>query len=114
MIEGFRGNNKLNLQKNDVGVGYRFSFSISSSITANDGTLPYGTTISSAVVQCVSSLDDGTPISGIVSSTTSGDDYVSVILTHGGKPTGLYYLLFIITLSDLSTMSIDFGRLIIE
>ena len=114
MIEGFQGNNKLNLQKNDVNVGYRFSFSISSSATSNDGTLPYETTISSAVVQCFSSEDEDTPISGIVSNTTSGDDYVNITMTHGGKPAGLYYLVFIITLSDSSIMSIDFGRLIIE
>jgi len=114
MVEGFKNEDVLNLQKNDVNVGYRFSFSIASSIESGDGTIPYGTTISSADVECVNSADEDTPILGIITSISNSTTYVDITLTHGGQTAGSYYLIFILTLSDSSVISVDFGRLTIE
>jgi uncharacterized surface anchored protein len=92
---------------------YSFNFPIASSATANDGLLPYGTTIQSVSVNAYqgnvnrkSTLGDETEISGLVDAdytpTISGDDTVLVKFAHPGASykTQKATLIFELTLSN--------------
>ena len=90
---------------------YTFGFSVSSSATANDGSIPYGTTISSVAVTA-HQAEDGTDVSDevIVSSSVS-NNVVSVKFQYDSDVGELLiHLRIAVTLSDTDVKEYDFNR----
>ena len=78
----FSGNEKLVLLPGTVDYPMRFSFAACTSATANDGSLPYGATISSAALLALDK--GGTDITPALTdaATVSGGLYVDVPLSY--------------------------------
>ena len=109
MSDSFQGNSVITVQPGDHSDSYTFTFAACSSATANDGSLPYGTTIASCVTTAYN--EAGTDSTTLLVYTES---LTTPVVTVGLKwPTtaGRYSLEFVITLSSGSVMEFDFTRI---
>lgn len=109
-MANFKGNNEIIVQPNDVGVSYSFQFDVCTSVTANDGYLPYGTSIDSVIV--TAKTEEGIDAtSALIVSSSELANVVTVALQY---PTSLgegrYKLTFVLTLSDATILEADFSR----
>lgn len=111
-MPSFKGNDSIVLQPTTSGIGYGFDFPIKASTSAVAGFLPYNTTISSSVV--TASKSDGTDTTNdMIISNSETEDNVNVILQYPAtNGEGTYYLKFVLTLNDGSTVEADFNRII--
>lgn len=112
MLDSFLTNEDIVLQPGSSKVPYSFTFAAASSATANDGSIPYDTTISSAVIKAFDS--DGTDkTSEIIDSDSATTSVVTVVLKY---PTtsgaGTYSLEILLTLSNGAVMEFDFNRVV--
>ena len=101
------------LQPLDVEAPYSFSIPACTSATANDGGIPYDTTIASVVVTAHKQSDGSDVSSEIVDSSSVSDNIVSVALNYPSTSgVGTYHLRFALTLdnSDASVIEKDFNR----
>lgn len=112
----FEGTDYIIVQPSDDNVPYSFGFSVCTAATANDGSLPFGTSISNYT------------IAAHKHGTTDVDATTELIASHGRNalvvqarlqyPTtlgvGLYHLKFVLTLSDTSIIEFDFNRVIVR
>ena len=96
------------IQPGDVTVPYSFSMQPCSSASANDGAIPYGTTISSVVV--TGHKSDDTVATGLVASSSVSSGVVTVNLTYPSTTVGTYHLEMVCTLSSGAVMEFDFNR----
>jgi len=112
----FDGHKPIILQPNDNSIQYQFGFSACSATTANDGSIPYGLSISNSSVSC--HREDGTICTtGIIANSSHTGWVTSVLLsypTSSGAQTGRYHLTFKLTLSDASIKEFDFNRLLVR
>ncbi len=112
----FDGTKPIILQPQDVSVQYQFGFSACSATTANDGSIPFGLTISNSSVTC--HREDGTVCtSGVIANSSHSGWVTSALLsypTSSGSQTGRYHLVFKLTLNDASIREYDFNRLIVR
>jgi hypothetical protein len=117
-MPSFDGYKPIILQPYDSAVCYQFGFSVCSTTTANDGSIPYGLTISNSSVRC--HKEDGTVCTtGIVVNSSHTGWVTSVLLTYPTTAVvavlpGKYHLTFKLTLSDASIKEFDFNRLIVR
>jgi hypothetical protein len=108
------GNKSILLQPGDTKIGITIRVKICSTATANDGYIPFGTTVESAAATVY--FEDGTVVtSGIVYSnpTVSGGQDVRIELkypTETGE--GRYKLSYLLQLSDGATKELDFNRIV--
>ena len=108
------GNKNVVIQPLDTKVGITIRVKICSTATANDGYIPWGTTVSGVSTTVYSEQGD-VVTSGIVYSnaTISGGQDVRIELKY---PTatgeGRYKLSYLLTLSDGSTKELDFNRIV--
>jgi len=112
MSDSFQGVDKIVLQPGSATVPYTFTFAACSSATANDGSIPFGTTISTAVVKAFD--EAGTDSTAAMISAQS---LVSPVVTVSLKwPTaaGRYSLEFVLTLSTSAVLEFDFTRVYAE
>lgn len=110
--DSFKGTKVIRLQPGTTKAPYQFTFEVNSSLTANDGAIPYGTTITSAAVKAFD--EAGTDATAeLINSTTNTDTVVKVLLKY---PTdaGRYSLEIVLTLTDTSTEEFDFTRIYAE
>ncbi len=109
-MDSFATAGGIYLQPGSETVPYSFTFTIASSGTANDGAIPYGTTISSAVVKAFDSGGvDRTTEMVVASSVIS--PVVHVTLKYPATTgAGRYSLEFVLTLSTGAKMEFDFTR----
>ena len=81
MSDSFQGVNKIIVQPGSATVPYTFTFAACSSATANDGSLPYNTTISSAVVKAFN--ESGSDVSSkIIASSSVASPVVTISLKY--------------------------------
>ena len=101
------------LEPGTVRYPLRLSFAAASAAGANDGSLPYGTTLSSATVTARDAL--GTDQSTYLvepGSVVVGADYVDVELNYSSTPAvGTYALDVDLTLSSGSVLSFEARRI---
>jgi len=112
MSDSFQGSSIITVQPGDHSSSYTFTFAACSSATANDGSLPYGTTIASCVTTAYD--ETGTDCTTLLIYTES---LATPVVTVGLKwPTtaGRYSLEFVLTLSTGSVMEFDFTRIYAE
>jgi hypothetical protein len=106
----FSGDDTITLQPGDL-KDEQFTFSICSSATANDGMLPYGTTIASAIVTCHNEWGTAN-LEVIALSSAIGGDTVAVRLDYPAvEGPGNYHIEFNLTLDDAQTLEFDFNRI---
>jgi len=104
----FKEQGNITVQPGDLTVPYNFSISACSSASANDGGIPYGTTISSVVV--TGSKSDGSAATGLVASSSVESNIVTVNLTYPSTGVGTYHLEFVCTLNTGAKIEFDFNR----
>lgn len=109
--DDFQGVSWISLQANDSKVPFSFPFSICSSATANDGSLPYGTNISSVTVAAYNSAGTAVTSTMISGTPTESTNTVTVKLNWPGA-VDIYKLTFVVTLdnADATKMEFDFKR----
>uniref|UniRef100_A0A6M3MCQ7 Tail protein n=1 Tax=viral metagenome TaxID=1070528 RepID=A0A6M3MCQ7_9ZZZZ len=98
----------ITVQPGDLTVPYTFGLPACSSAIANDGSIPYGTTISSVVVTAEKA--DGTVATGLVASSSVASNVVTVNLTYPSTGDGTYHLEFVCTLNTGAKIEFDFNR----
>ena len=111
MADNFQGTDQILLQPFSNDVPYSFAFAACSSAIANDGSLPYGTTISSHAV--VAKDAAGTVCTDeLIESTSESDDTVTVNLDYPSDTgAGRYSLVFQLTLSSGVKLEFEFTRI---
>lgn len=110
-MPSFTGTASIILQPGDADVPYSFKFTICSSATANDGSIPFGRTISSAAVTAHTAAGtDAT--SELIESSTLSDTTVTIELDYPSTTgTGKYHIKFVLTLDNAAKMEFDFNRI---
>ena len=104
----FQDRGNIIVQPGDVTVPYGFSIQPCSSVSANDGGIPFGTTINTVAVTAHKS--DGSAATGLVASSSIASNVVTVNLSYPSTDEGTYHLRFICTLSTNAIMEFDFNR----
>ena len=108
----FKTHGDIRLRSDDI-IRYSFKFTPASSATANDGNIPYGTTVSSCDVSVYT--EDGTAVTSIVSSDTLSDNTCILTMQYPDDfGDGRYVIKFVLTLSSGDTKSNYFTRLYSE
>lgn len=106
----FKGHSQITLQPNDLERGFIFNFPICSSKTANDGSLPFGTTISSIVVTSMTEAGV-TDTELLYFSSLSGQEITVQLSYPTTNGAGQYKLQFILTLSSGEVRELDFNKI---
>jgi hypothetical protein len=106
----FKGTDDIIVQPQDVKVPYKFYFSTCTSESANDGSIPYGTTVSAVSVSA--HTQDGTAETHLINSSGLSSSTVTLYLdypTTGNGP-GIYHITFKVTLNTTAILEFDFNR----
>ena len=112
MGDSFHGVKTITVQPGSATVPYTFTFAACSSATANDGSIPFGTTISSAVVKAFN--EAGTDSTAVLISAQSVASPVVTVSLKYPTTAGRYSLEFVLTLSSAAVMEFDFTRVFAE
>ena len=105
-----QGNSIIRLRPGDE-LTYEFAASPCSSRTANDGSIPYGTTVSSVLVKAYDKTG-ADKTSEIVSQSSVGSNIVGVVLTYPAtNGPGKYQLRFALTLDNSEVVNKRFDNL---
>ena len=110
MADNFQGTKNITVQPGDSAVPYTFTLAACSSATANDGSLPYNTTMSSAVIKVFdeAGVDKTTEW---VSSETNTATVLTINLKYPSTAgVGRYSIEMLVTLSSGAIMEFDFTR----
>ena len=114
MADSFQGVKDIILQPGSATVPYTFTFAACSSATANDGSIPYGTTISSATIKVFdeAGVDKTTEI---IASETNTATVLTISLKYPATAgVGRYSIEMLVTLDSGAVMEFDFTRLYAE
>lgn len=111
-MPSFKGREKIQLQPGDLGVPYRFAFSVCTSETSNDGAIPYGDSVASCAV--TAHTEAGTDVtSELISTSSVGGNAVSVSLDYPSTTgEGNYHLKFVVTTANGVKIEFDFNRVV--
>ncbi len=116
-MPNIEGHDRVTLQPNDEKFPISILVRINTSITSNDGSIPYGTTISGVTVTCYDDARTVVPNSDIIFSgpTIANDQYVNTELKYPKNAgAGRYKLTYVLYLSDGGTREVDHGRIYAE
>ena len=109
-MDSFETSGEIILQPGSSSVPYSFTFDPASSATANDGAIPFDTTISSAAVKAFD-IYGADKTSELVVSSSVASPVVNVVLKYPATGSGRYSLEFVLTLSTGAGMEFDFTRI---
>jgi len=112
MSDSFQGVKNIVVQPGSATVPYTFTFAACSSATANDGSIPYNTTISSAATKAFN--EAGTDSTAALISSESLATPVVTVNLKWPTTAGQYSLEFVLTLSSGAVMEFDFTRVFAE
>ena len=112
MGDSFQSVKTITIQPGSATVPYTFTFAACSSATANDGSIPFGTTISSAIVKAFD--ETGTDSTAALISAQSVASPVVTVSLKWPTAAGRYSLEFVLTLSTAAVMEFDFTRVYAE
>lgn len=114
MGDSFQGVADIILQPGSATVPYTFTFAAASSATANDGSIPYGTTISTAVIKALDEAGNDVTTE-MISSETNTATVLTISLKYPATTgAGRYSLEMLVTLSSAAVMEFDFTRVFAE
>lgn len=115
----FQGTKSIILQPGDVKVPYSFQWTVCSCSTGNDGSIPFGHSISTGVT--AAHREDGISMSTAIVAGSSWTGNVATILlsfpSSTGALMGKYHLTFTATISDGTTTyskEFDFNRIMVR
>jgi len=111
-MDSFQGIKDIIVQPGTATVPYTFTFAACSSTTANDGSLPFGTTIASAAVKAFD--EAGTDSTALLIASSSVSSPVVTVALKYPTTTGRYSLEFLLTLSTGAVLEFDFTRVYAE
>jgi len=119
-VPDFEGTKPIFLQPYDVLVPYSFEYTVCTATTANDGSLPYGHTLSSIITYA--HREDSVTTTGVIAASSATNQVHTVWLTYPTTVpvvTGKYHLTFKAIISDTGGSSayireFDFNRLIVR
>jgi len=98
MADSYDGTRHVELQPGDVNIPVFLKLNACSASTANDGSIPYGSTVVSATVTCFHR--NGTSSTALISGSTESGNTVVVYLSYStAVPTGRHDLTAKVTLS---------------
>ena len=107
----FKNTEDIVLQPSDSSVPYSFTLTPCTSATANDGAIPYGTTVSSVAVTAHKQEDSAVVTTELVASSSVSSNVVTVLLKYPAtSKVGKYHLRIIATLSTGAVIEFDFNR----
>ena len=111
MADSFDTSGIIILQPGSATVPYLFTFTAASSATANDGSIPFGSTIASADIKAFDSLGNDVT-SEMIDSETNTNTTVSPVLKYPATTgAGNYSIEFLLTLSTGAVLEFDFTRI---
>lgn len=109
-MPNFKTNDKIIIQPYDYDINYEFEVTVCSSLTANDGYLAYGRSVTSVAVSGFAE-DKVTPANDLIASApTVLANVITVPLKYPAQA-GRYNLRFIMTLDNGSIKEADFNRI---
>ena len=119
MTDHFQGTNHIELQPQDNNVPLKFKFNAASASTANDGSMPYGSTVKSVVSTIKDSYGIDATTSLILSSALNGNSVIVYLKHSTAVQDGLYTLTLKMGFALQGTTSIftrefDFRRVILR
>lgn len=82
MRDSFDGINTITLQPGDTSVPYLFRFKACSAATANDGSLPYGSTVKAIAKVRTVHLQNGTSSTGLITSKALSSNKVTLKMQY--------------------------------
>ena len=114
MSDSFQGVSTIQLQPGSNAVPYTFTFAAASSATANDGSIPYGTTVSSAVIKIFDEAGEDKTTEMVVSETNTATVLTISFKYPATAGTGRYSIEMLVTLDSGAVMEFDFTRVYAE
>ena len=114
MADSFQGVEDIILQPGSATVPYTFSFAACSSATANDGSIPFGTTISSAVITVFDETGTDKTAEMIASETNTATVLTITLKYPATAGVGRYSIEMLVTLDSGAVMEFDFTRVYAE
>ena len=108
-LDNFQGTQTIEIQPTTTKATYTFRFAACSSATANDGSIPYGTSVSSVVVKAYDEDGEVATTSLIVGTPTVAANVVSISFKWPGTA-GDYKVSITYTLSNDDVDEVDFAR----
>jgi len=112
MSDDFRGRDPIILQPGDSSVPFTFSFSPASCATANTGSIPYGTLLSTVTQAVVEAFDEsGSTVTASLVEGASNSTLVQTVTLNYPATSGRYSLEMIVTLDNGAVMEFDFTRI---
>ena len=110
MGDSFDTNGIIILQPGSATVPYTFTFAAATSATANDGSIPYGTTITGADVKAFDAGGNDVTTE-MIGSETNTTLVVTVNLKYPATSgNGNYSIEFVLTLSTGAVIEVDYTR----
>ena len=110
MADSFDTSGIIILQPGSATVPYSFTFAAATSATANDGSIPFGTTISSADVKAFDSLGNDVTAEMVASESNTTLSVTPVLKYPATTGAGNYSIEFLLTLSSAAVLEFDFTR----
>ncbi|MCE5335475.1 MAG: hypothetical protein LLG06_12905 [Desulfobacteraceae bacterium] len=115
MADDFEGREIVKVRPNTKDYPVGMSFSICSSETANDGAIPFGTTMSSAVVKAYGPTGaDVTAILVTIPATVQGNTVKCGVSWHEKIVPGLHTLTAVLTFASGHIYEFDLKRVLVE
>ena len=114
MGDSFQGINSITLQPGSATVPYTFTFAACSSATANDGSIPYGTTISSAAITVYDETGTDKTTEMVVSESNTTTVLTINLKYPATAGVGRYSIEMLVTLDSGAVMEFDFTRVYAE
>lgn len=114
MADSFQGVEDIILQPGSATVPYTFTFAACTSATANDGSIPYGTTISSAVVLVFDETGTDKTAEIRVGDTNTALALAITLKYPATAGAGRYSIEMLVTLDSGAVMEFDFTRVYAE
>lgn len=110
MKDDFQGSDPIILQPGDNDIPYTFTFAASTASTANSGSIPYGTLLSTVAVKVYNEAGS-TVTSQFVVSESNSSVVETINLMYPSTGTGKYSIEMLVTLDSSADIEFDFTRL---
>jgi hypothetical protein len=111
MGDSFDTNGIIILQPGTATVPYSFTFAAATSATANDGSIPFGSTIAGADVKAFDAVGNDVTAEIVDSETNTTLSVTPVLKYPGTSGAGNYSLEILLTLNTGAVLETDFTRI---
>jgi hypothetical protein len=111
MADNFQGKDVVVLQPSDALIPVKFSTPVCTTASANDGSIPYGDTVASAIVTAYAS-DNTVVTTELIESSSVGSNIVTVVFNYPSTTgEGTYRVKIVVTTANGVDIEFDFNRI---